>query len=72
MYIPDHKPALAMTVSSILVATAHAAAPATPHISFVVQLDEWVRLVGGIAGALAGFASATWYLYSFINARRKK
>lgn len=75
MYIPDHKPALAMAVTSCTLAVAHAAGPtavALPHISLVVQIDEWVRLIGGVAGALAGFASATWYLYSFLNARRKK
>lgn len=74
MYIFDHKPALAMAAASGFIATVHAASPALPpeHISVIVMLDEWVRLIGGIAGALAGFASATWYLYSFISARRKK
>lgn len=75
MYIPDHKPALAMAVASVTLATAHAAGPTAialaPHVSLVVEIDEWVRLIGGVAGALAGFASATWYLYSFLTARRK-
>lgn len=75
MYIPDHKPALAMAVTSVTIATAHAAGPTAiaivPHISLIVEIDEWVRLIGGIAGALAGFASATWYLYSFLTARKK-
>lgn len=73
MYILDHKPALAMAAASNFIATVHAAAPVIPqHVSFIATLDEWVRLIGGVAGALAGFASATWYLYSFVSARRKK
>lgn len=73
MYILDHKPALAMAAASSFIATVHASSPLlVEHVSFVVTLDEWVRLIGGIAGALAGFASAIWYLYSFISARRKK
>jgi hypothetical protein len=76
MFIPDHKPALAMAVSSATIAIAHAAGPtavmATPHVGMIVMIDEWVRLIGGIAGALAGFASATWYMYSFLKARKSK
>lgn len=76
MYIPDHKPALAMAVTSCTLAVAHAAGPTAvtlvSHTSLVVEIDEWVRLIGGVAGALAGFASATWYLYSFLNARKTK
>lgn len=76
MYVPDHKPALAMAVSSISIAVAHAsgatAVALTPHVSMVVEIDEWIRLIGGIAGALAGFASFAWYGYSFLKACRKK
>lgn len=78
MYILDHKPALAMAIGSVTTAAVHAAAVPMPPdnvhvaVSLITVVDEWVRLIGGIAGALAGFASATWYLYSFISARRKK
>lgn len=75
MYIPDHKPALAMAAASVYVAIAHASTPILPpqdHISLITEADQWVRLLGGIAGMLAGFASAAWYSYSFIHARRKK
>lgn len=77
MYIPDHKPALVMAIASGITATVHASAPMAPDnvhvsVSIITVIDEWVRLIGGIAGALAGFASATWYVYSFIAARRKK
>lgn len=34
-------------------------------------VEKWIHLFGSVAGMLAGFASATWYLYSFIKARRQ-
>lgn len=75
MYIVDHKPALVMAVTSIYTAAVHAAQPplaAVAHVSVIVEIDQWVRLLGGIAGMLAGFASAAWYGYSFLQARRGK
>ena len=73
MYIPDHKPALAMAIVSATTAVAHASAPVVvAHISVISEIDQWVRLLGGVAGMLAGFASAAWYGYSFLQARRKK
>lgn len=71
MWIPDHKPALCMALTSCTVAVANAAVP-TIEPSLMVQVTEWVHLIGGIAGALAGFASFAWYGYSFIKAQRAK
>lgn len=75
MYTPDHKPALFMAISSVVSYTVHATtqlmAPAnsTPMFDTV---ERWVHLLGGIGAALAGFASAAWYTYSFVAAQRKK
>lgn len=76
MFIHDHKPALAMMVSSVISATTVATTPAVKvvleHPSMFDVVEKWVHLFGSIAGMLAGFASATWYLYSFHKARRTK
>jgi len=46
-----------------------APANSTPMFDTV---ERWVHLLGGIGAALAGFASAAWYTYSFVAAQRKK
>lgn len=71
MWIPDHKPVLAMAVTSCTIAVANAGA-AAQHVSMLEEATQWVHLIGGIAGALAGFASFAWYGYSFLKARRGK
>jgi hypothetical protein len=74
MYIPDHKPALAMAISSVVSYTVHAATPVIEVVQHPVfeNFERWVHLIGGVGAALAGFASAAWYTYSFISAQRKK
>jgi len=71
MYILDHKPPLALAISSVASYAVHAATVVsqTPGSTFDT-VERWVHLLGGIAAMLAGLASSTWYLYSFISARR--
>lgn len=71
MYIFDHKPVLAMAVTSTGTAVVQAATTVQEHaVSAVDILDKWVHLVGGIIGIMAGVASASWYVYSFLKARK--
>lgn len=73
MYIPDHKPALALAISSAASYAVHATTPivAVAGTSTFDTVERWVHLLGGIAAILAGLASAAWYGYSFFAARRK-
>lgn len=78
MHVPDNKPALILAVYSLISYSVHSAVQAVlpevniGHIETSFEtVERWVHLIGGIGAALAGFASATWYLYSFIAARRK-
>lgn len=71
MYIFDHKPALAMAVTSAGTAAVHAATAVQEHaVSAVDIIDKWVHLIGGVIGILAGLASVSWYVYSFAKARK--
>lgn len=75
MYIFDHKPALALAISSAASYAVHATTPLPPAdvtITAFDMVERWVHLLGGIAAILAGLASAAWYGYSFIVARRGK
>lgn len=75
MYILNDKPALALAISSAASYAVHATTPMPPIIAGVSAFDmveRWVHLLGGIAAILAGLASAAWYGYSFIAARRGK
>lgn len=81
MYVLDHKPALVMAITSMASYVVHTSTGA-PVIETVANVpvvvvapvfdvvERWVHLIGGIGAALAGFASAAWYGYSFIKARR--
>lgn len=74
MFIHDHKPALAMMASSVV-----ASITGSPVVKVAIEqpstfdvVEKWIHLFGSVAGMLAGFASATWYLYSFIKAQKAK
>lgn len=74
MYIIDHKPALAMAISSVVSYAVHATTPIMeiPQHPVFDAVERWVHLLGGIAAILAGVASAAWYGYSFYAAQRGK
>lgn len=72
MYIWDHKPVLAMAATSAGNAVVQAATQVQEHaVSVVDVVDKWVHLIGGIIGILAGCASVSWYVYSYMNAKKK-
>ena len=74
MYIPDHKPALGLAISSVASYAVHATTPIVEVAQHPVfdSVERWVHLLGGIAAILAGVASAAWYGYSFYAAQKNK
>lgn len=72
VYVFDHKPVLAMTATSVGVPILRAAMQAPQeHVMTAMEIfDQWIHVIGGVVGILAGVASVSWYLYSFIKARR--
>lgn len=73
MYIPDHKPILLLATTSVATATLHAAVPSPlnpPVLDMFAVVEQWVHLIGGIVGILAGVASVSWYVYSYVRSKK--
>lgn len=67
-----HRHAVEAAVTSFFAYVVHLATPCGGSESAFDLLERWVHLVGGIGAALAGFASAAWYIYSFLALRRQR
>lgn len=77
MFHPEaHKAILGLAMTSVGTAALHAVDPVNtlqivkPGPDWFSIMEPWIHVIGGIVGILAGLASISWYLYSFIKARR--
>lgn len=75
MYIFDHKPALLGAIASVGTAALHLVSPEVaptfaPLVDPFDYAEKWVHLIGGIVGILAGLASVSWYVFSYIKSKR--
>lgn len=75
MFIPEHKPVLMLAATSVGTAVLHMVSPEvaptfTPLIDPFDYAEKWVHLIGGIVGILAGLASVSWYVFSYLKSKR--
>lgn len=67
-----HRAAVESALASALSYIVHVATPCGGGKTFMDIVEQWVHLIGGIGAALAGFASAIWYGYSFVAAWQRR
>lgn len=73
MFLHDHhRHAIETAAASFFAYVVHLATPCGGSETAFQLLERWIHLIGGIGAALAGFASAGWYTYSFIVKFREK